>query len=128
MNDDITNEFKAVAEEQYSSLEDNTQIDKNGLTFVKMSMSADAMNFIMDHYKLSSVVDVNMASIALLKILGNMEIAGWKFAIFKTITVNGKEVMTGESFGLDIHDLVKTALLQNQKPQQQKETNEQSSD
>lgn len=113
MDENITPEFKNVCEEHYNSMEDNTQIndDKNKLKFVRMNISADCMDFLMDYYKLPSLVQVNQASLYVMKALAHMEQDGYKFGIYKTKMVDGKEVIDEkDSFALNVSDLVKKIL------------------
>ena len=109
----ITPEFKAACNEHYHTMADNTQVndDDNKLRFVKMNMPAEHMDFIMDYYHLPNIVEVNRASIYVLKTLAHMEKDGYKFAVFQTETVDGKEVMTKEgSFALSISDMIKSIM------------------
>lgn len=111
--EDITPEFKQACNEHYQKMDDNTQIsdDKNQLRFVKMNMPAEHMDFLMDHYKLPNLVEVNRVSIYVLKTLAHIEEDGYKFGMYKTEMKDGKEVLSDkESFALSISDLVKSIM------------------
>ena len=110
---EITPEFKQVCEQHYHTMGDNTQVndDEKRLRFVRMNMPAEHMDFIMDYYHLPNIVEVNRASIYVLKTLAHMEKDGYKIAVFQTETVDGKEVMTKEgSFALSISDMIKSIM------------------
>ena len=112
MSEEISPEFEKKCNEHFHTMKDNTQIndEPNNLRFAKMHMSADHIDFIMDYYKLKNIPEVNQAAIYVLKTLAHMEKDGWKFAIFKTEIVDGKEKMSSESFGLDISDMIQSLL------------------
>jgi hypothetical protein len=108
---EINQEFKDECKKSYESQADNTQTDKSGMTFVKMNMSREHMDFIMEHYGISSIVELNQASIYLMKSLAHMELDGYKFGMYKTTIVDGQEKLTTEgSFALNIKDMVQSLL------------------
>jgi hypothetical protein len=102
MNENIDNNLKNKMEELFNSTPDNTAVnDKdNELRFAKLNMPASVIDYLMDHYGLFDLVEVNMLSLYILKTLGHMEDDGFKFAIYK-------KTETGhESYSLDIHELI----------------------
>lgn len=114
---EITNGFEKEANKHYNSMDDNTQIDnaEKKLTFVKMSLSRNHMDFIMDYYKMNNLAEVNQAAIYILKSLAHMEQDGYKFAIFKTIKgKDGKEIIDPNNGlgGLNISDMIHSLLKQ----------------
>ena len=110
---EVTPEFKAACDQHYHTMADNTQVndDANKLRFVKMNMPAEHIDFLMDYYHLPNVVEVNRASIYVLKTLAHIEKDGYKFAIYKTKTEDGKEVLETEgSFAMNISDMIKSIM------------------
>ena len=108
---DITPEFKKQADEHFHKMEDNTQVDypDQNLRFVKMSISQEHIAFVMQHYNLNDVVELNQAAFYLLRTFALMETDGFKFSTYNTEKVDGKEVCK-DVYGLDIHLLIKQLL------------------
>lgn len=115
MTNDITPEFKKTCNEHYNSMKDNSQVndDVNKLKFVKMNVSAEHLDFLMNYYKLSNIVEVNQSAIYMLKALAHMEQDGYKFAMYKTEMKDGKEVLTTSgSFAMSVSDMINSILKQ----------------
>ena len=109
----MSDEFKKSCEEHYQSMDDNTQVndEENKLRFIKMNMPASTIDFLMDYYKLSNVVEVNQAAIFVLKSLAHMEQEGYKFGLYKTKIVDEKEIIDEkDSFALNISEMIQKIL------------------
>ena len=99
-------DLKKDARELWHEMDDNTQFNNNSkdLKFVKMCISRDHIDFILDHFRLNNLVEVNEAAIYVLKTLAHMDEDGWNFAIFKW---NKDKTKTEETSRLDLHGMVK---------------------
>jgi hypothetical protein len=107
MSDDIDDNIKKASKELFNEMDDNTQFDDdvNKMKFTKLCMPASVIDFLLEHYGLFDVVELNQMALYILKSFGHMEKDGWKIGVYKTIK-DEKGEDTYESFGLDIHDLI----------------------
>lgn len=105
---DEVNAMKAAMEEKFGSMKDNTveHDEEKQLSFAKLHMPANVVDFLMDHYGFFDLVELNTITFYILKTLGHMEKDGFKFATFKTS--DGKT----EAYELDIHDLIARFRIQ----------------
>jgi hypothetical protein len=111
-NDEVTPEFKKQATEHFQSMDDNTEVDCTSgdiLKFVKMNLTPEHIDYVMEHYKLTSMVDLNLAAIYILKTFAHMEDDGYKFSIYSTEMVDGKEAYK-DGYGIDIHHMIQQLL------------------
>jgi hypothetical protein len=107
MSDEVPDDIKKASKELFNEMEDNTQFndDVNKMKFTKLCMPASVVDFLLEHYGLFDVVELNQMALYILKCFGHMEKDGWKIGVYKTTKdENGKDGY--ESFGLDIHQLI----------------------
>lgn len=100
--------LKKEMDEAFYTMKDNTQInnDEKKLRIAKLNISAEVVDFLMDHYGFFDLVELNTLVLYIIKTLGYMEKDGFKFAVYRT--VDGKV----ESYELDIHDLIARFRIQ----------------
>lgn len=104
-------EFKAECVEKYNTLQDNTEINdpERQMRFAKLSFPAEHIDFLMNHLKLSSIVELNQVSLYILKQLIHIENDEYKFAIYKTTVIDGSPKMT-DIYGMDIKTMVRDII------------------
>lgn len=105
--DKISENVRNVAEELFNKVEKNTQFDddKNKVTVARLNMPSEIINYLLDHYGLFDLVEVNQMALYVLKCLGKIEDDGWTLVIHK---VNKDESGNdkSEAYRFDIHDLI----------------------
>lgn len=94
--------LKQEMDNAFNTMKDNTEInnEEKKLRIAKLNISADVIDFLMDHYGFFDLVELNNICFYIMKTLGLMEKDGFKFAIHKT---TDDKI---EAYELDIHDLV----------------------
>ena len=105
---DEVNAMKSEMEEKFNSMKDNTveHNEKKQLSFAKLQMPANVVDFLMEHYGFFDLVELNTICFYIMKTLGHMEKDGFKFAVYKT------EDGATESYQLDFHDLIAKFRIQ----------------
>lgn len=105
----------------------NNQTDEENRVLggnAKLSMPASIIDFLLDHYGLFDLVEVNMMSLYILNTLGRIEEDGFKFGFYKQ-----KDDKT-EAYQLDIHELISSFRvsisdsIKNSQKTQPKDSNE----
>ena len=108
MADEVPDNIKKVAKELYHEVDDNIQFndDKNQIRFAKLRMSAEVVDFLMEHYGFFDFVELNQICLLLLKRLQSCHICTrWViifvvffisaicFELFSVSGYNGKDVI-----------------------------------
>lgn len=108
MYDEEVNATKESMEDKSFSMKDNTveHDGKKQLSFAKLHMSANVVDFLMEHYGFFDLVELNTITFYIMKTLGHMEKDGCKFAVYKT------EDGATKSYQLDFHDLIAKIRIQ----------------
>lgn len=70
-------------------------------SITKLSLPAEVIDFLMDHYGFFDVAETNEICLYIVKSLAHMEQDGWKLTILKT-----EKDKKYEAYGLDIHRLI----------------------
>lgn len=94
--------MKKTMEEKYDSLPDNTEFkdEKTNLKFAKLNLPASVVDFLLEHYGFTDLVELNSMALYILKSIGLMEQDGFKIVAYRQ--VNEKP----EAFELNILDLI----------------------
>jgi hypothetical protein len=99
---DVDQDLKDKMNEQFQSMKDNTEFvdEKSKIRFAKLNMSAEVVDFLIEHYGFFDLVELNQITLYLFKSIALMEKDGFKIAAYRT--VDGKP----EAFELNIEDMI----------------------
>jgi hypothetical protein len=98
---------KEVLKEKFHTMDDNTQVNENGVKYAKLAIPSGLVDYVADHYGFLDLIEIHTIAIQILHVFSQIEKNGYKIALFKTgLDESGKEKAVGDMFRLDINDII----------------------
>jgi hypothetical protein len=106
-NDETSNPVsQEVLKEKLHTMDDNTQINENGVRYAKLAIPAGLIDEVSDHYGFFDIIEANTMAFRILHIFHQIEKDGYQIALIKVEKDDSGKDVAKDIFVLDIHKII----------------------